>query len=158
MVDAVEGGPEIQPMEEDLEIVADVDSSNPGTGLGVSDSQQNSLLSLDQAILRSIESCSNEELKRKMYSCILLVGGGSKFVGMERYLMQKIALQIPFQFRSDPTEIIVDAKDMSSSTTAWKGAAIMACLETAQELWILPQEWKKHGQKVLRERAPFPWA
>ena len=27
-----------------------------------------------------------------------------------------------------------------------------------QELWISPREWRRHGQKLLRERAPFPWA
>ena len=54
-------------------------------------------------------------------------------------------------------EILVDPKDASSATTAWKGAAVLACLETAQELWISPLEWTKHGSKLLRERAPFPW-
>ena len=54
----------------------------------------NNLLSLDSAILKSIESCSSEELKRKMYSCILLVGGGLKFKGVDRYLQGKLALQV----------------------------------------------------------------
>lgn len=40
---------------------------------------------------------------------------------------------------------------------AWKGAAILACLESAHELWITKAEWEKHGVKVLRERAPFIW-
>ena len=52
------------------------------------------LLSLDAAILKSIEACSNEETKRKMFSCILLVGGGLKFKGVERYLQSKLALQV----------------------------------------------------------------
>ena len=27
-----------------------------------------------------------------------------------------------------------------------------------KELWIRPREWSRNGQKLLRERAPFPWA
>ena len=36
--------------------------------------------------------------------------------------------------------------------------AVMVGMEAAQELWIRPREWARHGQKILRERAPFPWA
>lgn len=39
------------------------------------------ILGLDQAVLQSIDRCPNEEIKRKMYGCILVVGGGMKFSG-----------------------------------------------------------------------------
>ena len=125
-------------------------TSQRGDGGGV--------LGLDAAILKSIELCPNEELKRKMFSCVLLVGGGVRFRGIERYLAGRLTLQVPPQYRSDVMEVIVDPKESSSSVTVWRGAAILACLETAQELWIYPDEWRRHGQKLLRERAPFPWA
>jgi actin-related protein 8 len=54
-------------------------------------------------------------------------------------------------------DIVVDPKDASSATTAWRGSALLACLETAQELWIHPEEWSRQGQRLLRERAAFPW-
>jgi len=41
--------------------------------------------------------------------------------------------------------------------TSWKGAAILCCLDTAQELWIRQGEWNHFGVRVLRERAPFIW-
>ncbi|TRY78430.1 hypothetical protein TCAL_06903 [Tigriopus californicus] len=150
-------------MEDDLEIVADVVESGQNGRSGGSKSQGSasngeSVLSLDQAILRSIEGCESEDMKRKMYGCILLVGGGSKLKGLDSYLRGKLALQIPMQYRTDPVDIIVNAKDLCSAMTTWKGAAILACLETAQELWITAPEWAKTGQKLLRERAPFPWA
>ena len=55
-------------------------------------------------------------------------------------------------------EIISDAKDASGAVTSWRGAALMAGLEAAQELWIAPDEWRGHGQKILREKAPFQWS
>ena len=61
-------------------------------------------------------------------------------------------------YRADLSDIIIDPKDTSSEITAWKGAAIMAGLDTAQEFWITSKEWNKYGQKVLREKSPFPWS
>lgn len=138
--------------------------------------QQQLLYSLDQAILHSIERCcksfftsiiiatqifilaaASDEMKRRMYSCILLVGGGAKFEGLSTWLHNRLLLQIPFLFRPEQTEIIVGPKEMDPSMVAWKGAAIMSCLESAQELWIRPAEWKKIGVRILRERAPFYW-
>ena len=57
------------------------------------------LMSLDQAILKSIESCPSEDMKKKMYSSVLIVGGGLKFRNADKFLMQKLALQIPPIYR-----------------------------------------------------------
>ena len=65
--------------------------------------------------------------------------------------------QIPLMYRTEPIEIHLDPKDLSSEMTVWKGAAVLAGLESARELWIRPEEWQKVGQKLLREKAPFPW-
>lgn len=112
---------------------------------------------LDQAILQSIDRCPNEELKRKMYGCILVVGGGMKFSGIATWLQNRISLQIPYLYRAEQLDIITNPRDMDSAMVAWKGASIMSCLETAQELWITYSEWEKFGVRILRERAPFTW-
>ncbi len=51
-------------------------------------------LPLDQAILRSIEACPTEDLKKKMYTTILIVGGGLKFNMADKFLLKKLALQV----------------------------------------------------------------
>ena len=57
--------------------------------------ESNSLLmSLDQAILKSIESCPTDDMKKKMYSSILIVGGGMKFRMADKFLTQRLALQV----------------------------------------------------------------
>ena len=66
-------------------------------------------------------------------------------------------LQVPSVYRADLSDVLIDPKDTSSEITTWKGAAIMAGLDTAQEFWITSKEWSKYGQKVLREKSPFPW-
>lgn len=75
------------------------------------------ILGLDQAVLQSIDRCrmfinyntnkllneivlANEDLKRKMYGCILIVGGGMKFSGIGTWLQNRISLQIPYLYRA----------------------------------------------------------
>ncbi|XP_054261537.1 actin-related protein 8 isoform X2 [Macrosteles quadrilineatus] len=113
------------------------------------------LLGLDQAILQSIDRC--DDLKRKMYSSILVVGGGMKFQGISTWLQNRIALQIPYMLRSEQMDIVTSPKEMDPQITTWIGASILCGLESAQELWIHPQEWEKSSVKILRERAPFMW-
>jgi actin-related protein 8 len=115
------------------------------------------ILGLDQAVLQSIDRCPNEDLQRKMYGCILIVGGGMKFSGIGTWLQNRISLQIPYLYRAEQLDIITNPRDMDPAMVAWKGACIMSCLETAHELWILATEWEKYGVRILRERAPFTW-
>lgn len=115
------------------------------------------LLGIDQAIIQSIERCESEEMKRKMYSCILVVGGGMMFSGIHTWLQNRLSVQIPIIYRGEEIDIITRPKDMDPRVTTWKGAAVMSCLDTAQELWIHQQEWLRYGVRLLRERAPFTW-
>jgi len=53
--------------------------------------------------------------------------------------------------------VVTRPKDLDPAMIVWKGASVMSCLDTAQELWIEQSEWKQHGLKVLRERCAFVW-
>ncbi|XP_058827296.1 actin-related protein 8-like [Topomyia yanbarensis] len=114
------------------------------------------IIGIDQAVLQSIERCPNDELKRKMYGCILVVGGGMKFTGISNWLQNRVALKIPLMFRSEHN-IVTSSKDIDQEITAWKGAAIMSCLESASELWLSEPEWTRYGLRILREKAVFMW-
>uniref|UniRef100_A0A8D8KQB3 Actin-related protein 8 n=1 Tax=Culex pipiens TaxID=7175 RepID=A0A8D8KQB3_CULPI len=114
------------------------------------------IIGIDQAVVQSIERCPNDELKRKMYSCILVVGGGMKFVGISNWLQNRVSLKIPLVYRSEHN-IVTSSKDIDAEITAWKGAAIMSCLESAGELWLTEPEWTRYGLRILREKAVFMW-
>ncbi|XP_065363772.1 actin-related protein 8 [Calliphora vicina] len=121
------------------------------------------IVPLDLAIVRSIERCTTDDMKRKMYGCILLVGGGSKIPGFSKWLEQKITLQLSATTTHNrlmdqlPFEVNVCVKEMDAAMIAWKGAAIMSCLESAPELWLIASEWEKYGLRILREKATFMW-
>lgn len=140
--------------------VLDDDVEQPDTSSSKDVEQElpcDQLLGIDQAIIQSIERCDSEEMKRKVYGCILLVGGGMLFSGIHTWLQNRLSVQIPIMFRGEEIDIITRPKDMDPCATIWKGAAVMSCLDTAQELWINQQEWLNYGVRLLRERAPFTW-
>ncbi|XP_061913892.1 actin-related protein 8 isoform X2 [Entelurus aequoreus] len=116
-------------------------------------------LGLDKAILHSIDCCASDETKRKMYSSVLVVGGGLMFPGAQEFLLHRIVNKMPPSFRRlvDNVEVITRPKDMDPRLIAWKGGAVLACLDTTQEIWIHQREWQRFGVRMLRERAAFVW-
>uniref|UniRef100_A0A8C2J6H5 Actin-related protein 8 n=2 Tax=Cyprinus carpio TaxID=7962 RepID=A0A8C2J6H5_CYPCA len=116
-------------------------------------------LGVDKAILHSIDSCASDETKRKMYSSVLLVGGGLLFHGAQEFLQHRILNKMPPSFRClvENVDVITRPKDMDPRVIAWKGGAVLACLDTTQELWIHQREWQRFGVRMLRERAAFVW-
>ncbi|KAM8829431.1 actin-related protein 8 isoform 3-T4 [Synchiropus picturatus] len=116
-------------------------------------------LGLDKAVLHSIDCCASDETKRKMYSSILVVGGGLMFPGAQEFLLHRIINKMPPSFRRlvDNVEVITRPKDMDPRLISWKGGAVLACLDTTQEMWIHLREWQRFGVRMLRERAAFVW-
>ncbi|XP_051060685.1 actin-related protein 8 isoform X3 [Phodopus roborovskii] len=116
-------------------------------------------LGLDKAILHSVDCCSSDDTKKKMYSSILVVGGGLMFHKAQEFLQHRILNKMPPSFRRiiENVDVITRPKDMDPRLIAWKGGAVLACLDTTQELWIYQREWQRFGVRMLRERAAFVW-
>ncbi|KAL8621355.1 hypothetical protein ACOMHN_053376 [Nucella lapillus] len=117
------------------------------------------LMGIDQAVLHSIDKCDGEEMKRRMYSTILLVGGGASMKGAHTWLQYQVWMNMPPHYRSslDTMDVITRPKDMEPGVVSWKGASILACLDSCQELWIHQQEYRQASVRLLRERSPFEW-
>lgn len=114
------------------------------------------LMGLHHSIIKSIEQCETEEARQKMYGNILLVGGGAMFPGTQNHLAHLLLTQMKLNNKS--YEANVCPKENSDlAHLAWKGACIMSCLDTSQELWVTPRLWNKYGIRALRERIPFNW-
>ena len=80
-----------QVLEDELDIINE-DLGKRATNS--EDDERSLLMAIDQAILKSIEACPTDEMKKKMYTNILIVGGGMKFRNADKFLMQKLALQV----------------------------------------------------------------
>ncbi|OQR71989.1 actin-related protein 8-like [Tropilaelaps mercedesae] len=116
------------------------------------------VLGVDAAILQSVERCESEDVKRKMLSQLLLVGGGlAHFPGVATWLRNRLAMQMPKSLRGEPIDIATRAKELPPDSCVWRGASIMSQLDTSHELWIPAVDWRRYGSKILRERAVFGW-
>ena len=81
-------------LEDELDIISEDSNIRLKSTCQPKESSGTLFLGLDQAILKSIEACPTEEMKKKMYSTVLVVGSGLKFRHAEKFLMQKLALQV----------------------------------------------------------------
>jgi actin-related protein 8 len=77
-----------------------------------------SLIGIDQAILQSIERCETDDMKKRMYSCIMVVGGGLMFQGLRGWLQHLIWSQMSPTIKPsiESQEIITKTKVLLSST------------------------------------------
>jgi actin-related protein 8 len=114
------------------------------------------IIGLDSAILQSIEHLPNEDLKKKMYNCILLTGGSSKIPGLSRWLHTKIQQAIPANYRTESQDVVMP-KDVDPGHITWRGAAVLTNLEASDELWISKEDFEAQGVRILREKVPFIW-
>ena len=99
------------------------------------------------------------EMKRKLYGSVLVVGGGFAFQGVASMLQARLYADLPtiFQKPQEAIEVSSNPRDMDPTVVAWKGAAVLSCLDAMREMWIDRDEWKVLGVRLLRERASFCW-
>jgi actin-related protein 8 len=140
-------------VDEDI-VVDDADKDSKFNDFQMSNDQ---IIGLDTAIIQSIEHLANEELKKKMYNCILLVGGGSKTPGLNFWLQNKIQQTIPQNYRADNQDFVLTSKEADAGNISWRGAAVLSNLEASEELWISKEDFECYGVRVVREKAPFIW-
>ncbi|XKL61734.1 hypothetical protein PGB90_001567 [Kerria lacca] len=143
--------------EDDLPVDGMIENIQQNTSTSDYVTENGHPVGIDTAIIRSIEKYGSEELRRKFYSSILIVGGGIKFPGVSEFLETKLSKLLLCQHQTERCEVIMSSKEIDSENTTWKGAAIMATLESSIELWICASEWQKYGVRLLREKSIFIW-
>jgi len=141
--------------EDDLEVACDTSLANEKDML-----TNARLMGIEQALQLCIDRCDNEEMKKRVNSCILVVGGGLSFPGARQWIERLCSVPVDKNQAAEVDqvpEVIIKAKDMDPKLVTWKGAAVMSLLDTANELWFDLNDWNRLGVRVLRERAPFIW-
>ncbi|MFO7796199.1 MAG: actin, cytoplasmic 2 [Promethearchaeati archaeon] len=97
---------------------------------------------LDDLIVNCINEC-DLDLRRDLFSNIVLSGGSTMFPGLKERLTKEIKEQIP---ESVDVRIIAPPERMYS---VWIGGSILSSLKTFNRMWITRREYKEMGPQVI---------
>jgi len=97
---------------------------------------------LDDLIVEAISEC-DVDLRRDLYSNIVLSGGSTMFPGVKERLTKEIKELIP---ESIDVKIIAPPERMYS---VWIGGSILSSLKTFSRMWITRREYKEMGPEVI---------
>lgn len=130
-----------------------------------------SKVALDWAIWNSIlasvassttQSAIDERMKR-MVTNMFCVGGTALMPGLgmaieariQNYLSQWFTQQNKDSSMIPNVTVVPPPRDMDPRIVTWKGMAVLARLDSTQDMWVMRNEWKMFGYRALREKAYF---
>ncbi|ORX56811.1 actin-like ATPase domain-containing protein [Hesseltinella vesiculosa] len=111
---------------------------------------------IDLAIAQSILSASSqsEERLKRLFTNIILVGGGGKISNFDRVLEDRLlSTFIARQHKIENVEVLPAPKELDPQILVWKGAAVLCKLDIAKEMWIGLTEWLQVGDRLLQDRS-----
>ncbi|EPZ34735.1 Actin-related protein domain-containing protein [Rozella allomycis CSF55] len=119
---------------------------------------------IDEAIIQSLGSLVNlngnqiPERGKRLLNSILLVGGVSKIYSLAEFLKSRLATRFKeMGYSTQPSmEVLVSSKDMDPKYLSWKGATILAKIDSSKEFWISGEDWHNHELKSLQAKCIFP--
>ncbi|KIY53353.1 actin-like ATPase domain-containing protein [Fistulina hepatica ATCC 64428] len=111
-----------------------------------------SKLPLDVAIYQSARTAGPEKL-HKYLQAVLVIGGSARIAGMANAIKSRLE-SLARQYNSGETvQVIPPPKDVDHRILEWKGAAVLAKMESVSELWITAVDWDILGMRGLKERC-----
>ncbi|TKJ25615.1 MAG: hypothetical protein CEE42_07185 [Promethearchaeota archaeon Loki_b31] len=97
---------------------------------------------LDNILVDAISEC-DVDLRRDLYSNIVLSGGSTMFPGIKERLTKEIKELVP---ESIDVRILSPPERMYS---VWIGGSILSSLKTFRRMWITRREYKEIGPGVI---------
>ena len=96
-----------------------------------------------------------QEAVQKLYSNIVIVGGGSGIQNIAETLQQRVMGLKPQSVNS--VSVQINPRDKDSQHMAWAGGGIIPSVESFKEVFVSREEWELKGVGILREKVMFPW-
>jgi len=114
--------------------------------------------SLPQSIYDSINACE-QDIRRVLYSNIVLSGGTSSFDGLASrldYEIEECADHLKNKRGTGKDMVkVMSGKDIGHDcrNVAWTGAAIIAGSNTQKDKWMTKQEFDEHGADYINQKV-----
>jgi actin-related protein len=103
-------------------------------------------LGIHQMTFKSIQSC-DIDIRRDLYTNIVLSGGSTMFPGIEQRLTQEMQQLAPASVR---VKCIAPAERKYS---VWIGGSILSSLTTFQDMWISHDEYDESGPAIVHRKC-----
>jgi len=113
---------------------------------------------LPKSIFDSINACE-QDIRRVLYSNIVMSGGTSSFDGLAQRLDSEIELLAPhLQRAKEKGKDMVTVKSgkdlgLDCRNVAWQGAAIIAGMKTQKDKWMTKQDFDEHGADYIQTKV-----
>ena len=99
---------------------------------------------IHEVLVNSVQK-SDMDLRRTLWSNIVLSGGSTLFEGFGPRMLKEVKKLAPKDIR-----IKISAPQDRIFTT-WSGGSILAGLATFKNIWVTKQEWEEKGEDALRK-------
>ncbi|KAM6224738.1 actin-related protein T3 [Rhynchocyon petersi] len=101
---------------------------------------------IDKMCFNSIMKCDSD-LRNSFFSNIILAGGSTSFLGLEKRIAKDIAKLVP---ANSPVQVTAPPERKIS---VWMGGSILASLSAFQDMWITAAEYKEVGPNIVHQRC-----
>jgi len=145
--------------EDGMSVAVDNGAKAPPIDIRLMASQQ----PLDLAVFHSIRVSSanpgvgGAERWKKMLSSVLVVGGTALTPGMLHALGSRLKAVVASDMPGleDTVAVIPAPKEIDPRILAWRGACLLAKLDSLNDSWVQSGDWEILGMRALKERSLF---
>lgn len=116
----------------------------------VSNYNGNDLKDLPGMVAEAISLC-DADIRRDMWSGIVLTGGGALLPGLRERLEGGLAQLAPPASR---LKVVSPANSTERRFAVWIGGSILASLGSFQQMWVSRAEYDEHGPSIVHRKAP----
>lgn len=96
----------------------------------------------------SIEKC-DIDIKKDLYSCIVLSGGTSMLDRLPERLEKEIKKLAPDNFKEEVNVIASPERKFA----VWNGGSILSNLSTFESSWITKKEYDESGERIVHRKC-----
>jgi len=100
-------------------------------------------------LFQTIMKC-DEEIRKDLYSNIVLAGGSTLFPRFAERLAAEIASLAP---RAMKIEVVAPPERRQPNSMVWIGGSILASLSTFQPMWISKAEYDESGPSIVHRKC-----
>jgi len=101
---------------------------------------------IHETTYNSIMKC-DVDIRKDLYANTILSGGSTMFPGLPERMQKEISALAP------PTMKIKIIAPPDRDLSVWKGGALLAQMETFQQMWISKQEYDESGPSIVHRKC-----